>query len=178
MNAQAVWDTERLPVLSTLGVESDLDVQLIEALTEDGRITNSALGRRFGVSEALVRQRLKRLLSAGAIRYHAVADLRSLGMSHIALLKVAVRPEFYDEVLELMKNLDGISALFVLSGADTFMTYTITQDVAATQRLLDEHLRPHPGVVRLTIDTIVSATKFDGSSGFVLASDIPAEDEE
>jgi Lrp/AsnC family transcriptional regulator for asnA, asnC and gidA len=172
---RVIWDRERPPLLRSEDVEGDLDTNLLAALQQDGRETNSALARRFGVSEALVRQRLKRLLQSGVIRYHAVADLRELGLSHMAVVHVATAPGAFNPVAERLRAVPEVAALFVLSGGYSLMFYLIAEDAAAARAVIDRELRARDGVAEIEVNTVISAYKFDGSTGFVLKPS-PVED--
>ena len=63
--------------------EQQLDptnLQLIEALQADARVSLAELGRRVGLTAPAVGERLGRLEEAGVIRgYHADIDPRALG---------------------------------------------------------------------------------------------------
>ena len=54
----------------------DLDRKIIEHLQGNGRLSNAAIARALGVTEATVRHRIERLISNGFIRITAVINPR------------------------------------------------------------------------------------------------------
>lgn len=66
-----------------------LDLQLVDALQRDARLSIRELGRRLGVSAPTVSDRLSRLEAAGVIRsYGAVVSLSALGYGVVAFVGV------------------------------------------------------------------------------------------
>jgi DNA-binding Lrp family transcriptional regulator len=163
-----IWDIERPALLRPELIEGELDGRLIEALKDDGRASNSELARRFGVSEALIRQRLKRLISNGALRHQAVADQRELGLGHIAVVHAAISPRALQQVADDLCKAPGVATVFVLSGRYNIMFYLMSEDAAASRLFIDTYLAPTDGVVDVSVNTIIASYKFDGSTGFVL----------
>ncbi len=69
-------------------------------LREDGRLSNREVARRLDVSEGTVRQRLKKLQDAGAIRIGVVTDANRVGFAVSAWVRVSVAPEHVDHALQ------------------------------------------------------------------------------
>ncbi len=147
--------------------EHALDRQLIAALQEDGRLTNMALGRRLGVSEAAVRQRLKRLYENRSLRSAAIADPRVMGLGHVAMVRIAVAPDALPLALEKLKQLANFRYIAVATGDFNIVAFSLTQDAAALARTLDEHVRPNVYTRRIDVRAVVSATKYEADSAFM-----------
>ena len=72
-------------------VLDQIDRKIMEALTEEGRLTNSQLAERVGLSPAPCWQRVRRLESEGYIAgYAAILDQRLLGARETVLLEVTL----------------------------------------------------------------------------------------
>ena len=90
-----------------------IDDGIMAILREDGRLSNREVARRLDVSEGTVRQRLKKLQDAGAIRIGVVTDANRVGLAVSAWVRVAVSPEHTDSALRfkacviLTFNADG-----------------------------------------------------------------------
>src|SRR6476660_4902881 len=77
------WDTGTAYIC---GVE-DLDRQIIDLLSADGRMSYTDLGKATGLSTSAVHQRVRRLEERGVIRgYQAVLDPGELGLSILAFI--------------------------------------------------------------------------------------------
>jgi Lrp/AsnC family transcriptional regulator for asnA, asnC and gidA len=57
----------------------DAAKQIISLLQRDGRMSYAEVGKRVGLSEAAVRQRVSKLTDAGVMQIVAVTDPRQLG---------------------------------------------------------------------------------------------------
>lgn len=69
-----------------------LDERLLDLLTENARLSHTALAQQSGASESTVRRRLRRLTDAGMLRTHVTVDPRLLGMTIDANLWLEVPP--------------------------------------------------------------------------------------
>lgn len=148
--------------------ELSLDERLIRALQEDGRLTNMALSRRFGVSEALVRQRLKRLFEAKEIRAIAVADLRTMGLDTIAFVRVAAVGGAVERVQRKLRAIAEVTAIYLTTGAFNVCAWVVTQNTQALSLWMDEHLRCDADIRKLDVRLVVSAYRYEGLSGFIV----------
>lgn len=58
------------------------DIDILDVLQQDARISYAELGRRVGLSSTAVTERVHRLEEAGVLKgYHADVDLKALGLS-------------------------------------------------------------------------------------------------
>src|SRR5499427_2558936 len=69
-------------------VLDDVSKMIIEQLQQDGRRSYAAIGKAVGLSEAAVRQRVQRLVEAGAMQIVAVTDPLSLGFRRQAMIGI------------------------------------------------------------------------------------------
>jgi len=147
--------------------EDDLDRQLIAALQADGRLTNTALSRRFGVSESVVRQRLKRLHDAQAVRSSAIANPTLIGLTHVAMVRLRVAPPAIDAILRKLVRLPNFQYIAVTSGAYNVLAFSATESAQELSQVLDAHLRPDAEVRRIDVRPVVSAPIYDVSYEFM-----------
>ena len=93
------------------------NLELIRVLKEDARRPYVDLARIFGVSEAAVRKRIRRLEEEGVIRkYTVVVDLRRLGYGVHVLIGLDASPEKFLSVVEELKKLDEVINLYTSTG--------------------------------------------------------------
>lgn len=119
----------------------DIDLQLLELLQIDGRITLSELGRRVRLSPAAVGERVRRLEGNGAITgYRAVVSLASLGYRIMAFVRVdpiagftlrAPRPR------KLLARPEFLEAHHVV-GEDCWFLKVAVRDTAHLEELLEQ----------------------------------------
>lgn len=97
---------------------ADLDnvsLKIIAELQEDGRRSYSAIAEAVGLSDAAVRQRIKRLTDSGVVQVVAVTDPLRLGFARQALVGIRVHRNA-SGVAEELSRLSEISYLVHTAG--------------------------------------------------------------
>src|SRR3712207_5874988 len=67
-----------------------IDQGIVELLQFDGRMSNAAIGRRVGVTEATVRRRIERLERNGTITIAAFLNPMQFGYSGVAIIGLCI----------------------------------------------------------------------------------------
>ncbi|HID17153.1 TPA: Lrp/AsnC family transcriptional regulator [Candidatus Bathyarchaeota archaeon] len=93
------------------------NLELIKTLEENARKPFVKIARKFNVSETAVRKRIKKLEKEGVIKGYTVeVDYGKLGFSVNALIGVDTSPEHYLLVIEKLKLMKEIKALYSSTG--------------------------------------------------------------
>jgi DNA-binding Lrp family transcriptional regulator len=143
-----------------------IDLQILQDLQEDGRITNVELARRAGISAPPCLRRVRALEDAGFIKgYHADLDAEALGfeVSFFALVGLDSQSE---AVLNDFEKLAGgwpeVRECHMARGPDDFVLRLVARNTAheneLTQRLTSA---PHVVTVK-TIQVIRTAKQTPG----------------
>lgn len=131
-----------------------VDRHILAVLQQDGRLTLTELAGRVGLSVSPCHRRLRELERSGVIRgYRAVVDAEALGMGFEVLAFVTMRQEDRDTLLGFEEGLVAIPEVRHaerLFGDPDYLLRILTTDLAAYQRLEDDHLTALPGVQRIT----------------------------
>jgi Lrp/AsnC family transcriptional regulator for asnA, asnC and gidA len=122
----------------------DTDRAIIEQLQRDGRLPYTRLASAVGLSEAAVRQRVQRLIDAGAMQVVAVTDPLSLGLRRMALIGLRVEGDTSAVAAELEAFAD-IDYLVVTAGSFDVLCEVVVEDDAALLSLTNR-IRSVPGV--------------------------------
>jgi Lrp/AsnC family leucine-responsive transcriptional regulator len=121
--------------------EQQLDgtnLQLIDALQADARLSLAELGRRVGLSAPAVGERLARLEEAGVIRgYHADVDPRSLGYELSVILRIRPAARMIPKVAELAQRTPEVTECHRVTGEDCFIMRLTVRDVVHLEELID-----------------------------------------
>jgi len=129
------------------------DRKIIAILQVDGRISATDLAERIGISLSPCHRRLRALEKAGVITgYRATVDPLELGFGFSAIVYVTLRESSRDSVTAFEGALGKISQIIQaqrLFGDPDYMLQIISRDLAAFQRLYDDHLLALPHVMRL-----------------------------
>ena len=77
-----------------------VDCLMIELLQKDGRISNTDIAKRIGISEATVRTRLNRLIKEKFIQIVAVSDPIKLGFEIVGNIRIHVDIRNMDKIIK------------------------------------------------------------------------------
>jgi Lrp/AsnC family transcriptional regulator for asnA, asnC and gidA len=119
--------------------------QLVEALQEDGRRSYAALAEDVGLSEAAVRQRVKRLLDDGVMQIVAVTDPMSLGFSRQAMVGIKAEGDLR-AISDQLSRLPELDYIVLCAGSFDLLVEIVCEDDEHLLRVLDESIRCIPGV--------------------------------
>ena len=85
-----------------------IDCQMIELLQKDGRIPNTEIAKKLGMSEATVRSRLNRLIEEEYIQIVAVSNPIKLGFKIVGILRIKVDINKIESVTKELSKLQSI----------------------------------------------------------------------
>ena len=111
-----------------------IDAKMINFLQEDGRLPNTDIAKRLGISEATVRGRLKRLIEEGYIQIVAVSNPFKLGFEMAGDLYIHVDMKKIEYVISELKKIKELWYIVVTTGN----TYINAEFVVKTREELNE----------------------------------------
>src|SRR5579872_183385 len=123
----------------------DVSRQLIEALQQDGRRSYAALAQNVGLSEAAVRQRVRRLLDDGVMQIVAVTDPMTVGFSRQALVGIKAQGDLR-AVAERLATLPELEYVVLCAGSFDLLVELVCEDDEHLLRVLDESIRSIEGI--------------------------------
>ena len=143
-----------------------IDLQILQDLQDDGRITNVELARRAGISAPPCLRRVRALEEAGFIRgYHAELQAEALGfeVTFFALIGLDSQSEaVLNEFESLVGSWSEVRECHMARGPDDFVLRLVARNTAheneLTQRLTSA---PHVVTVK-TIQVIRTAKSMPG----------------
>lgn len=125
------------------------DLELLKALREDSRRTHVELARIFGVTEAAIRKRIKKLESEKIIkRFTIEVDLRKLGFEVHALIGIDTSPEKLIELLEGLRNMEEVVSLYTSTGDHMILIESWFKNIYELSEFV-KYLNNIEGVVRV-----------------------------
>ncbi len=114
------------------------DLAILEHLQQDGRLTNTELATRVGLSAAPCWRRVKALEESGFIRgYHAEIDRRKIGLGVLAFVRLdadRITGEAMKVLEEAIRKLPEVIACHYISGTGTFELQVVAQDLDSFSR--------------------------------------------
>ncbi|MFF5158518.1 Lrp/AsnC family transcriptional regulator [Streptomyces sp. NPDC000348] len=123
----------------------DIDRAILRELQTDGRIAYADLGPRVGLSASAARQRLQRLLDAGAVQIVGVTDPMAMGGSTMALLAIGVDGDPRAVAAQLDARDEVVYSVLTAGGFDLFVE-VVTPSPRALLDFVNDVVRPVEGV--------------------------------
>src|SRR5208337_5472518 len=103
----------------------DFDIRLLQALQDDGRLTNNELGDRVGLSASQCSRRRAALEDAGVIEgYHAALSPEALGLAVLAFVHVTLSahsPDNAKRFQELIDRTEEVQEAYSLTGEADYL---------------------------------------------------------
>jgi Lrp/AsnC family transcriptional regulator, leucine-responsive regulatory protein len=144
-----------------LGVEAmepdAIDLRIIDALQEHGRIPHAKLAEQVGLSAPSVIERVKKLEDCGIITgYHASVDARKLGRDVTAFIGVSIgHPRTVNRFEETIALLPDILECHHVTGEHTVLLKVKTHSTATLEQLI-RTIRLIEGVMRTETMVVLS----------------------
>ncbi len=135
-----------------------LDLQIIEYLQMDGRISYSLIARELEVPEATVRYRVKRLLDDEIIKISAFINAGKLKYENVAYIELDVHPSFFEATLELLVSMDKVSYVASVTGEYNVMMEYVYNDNNDLLNFLNS-MKARNDVIRIHTRTILKIHK-------------------
>jgi len=131
------------------------DLEIVNLLLEDGRITASEIARNIGeISERAVRYRIDRMREENVIRVSAVVNPKALGLDIYADIWIEVESDKILEVAKRMAKNESVTYVASSLGETDVSIQVVAKDTAEIYQFVTEVVRKIPGVKK-TITSIV-----------------------
>lgn len=123
----------------------DVAKRIIEQLQEDGRRSFTEIADAVGLSEAAVRQRVRRLLDAGVMQIVAVTDPLTLGFSRQAMIGITAQGNL-EEIAQSLSALPQIDYVVICAGSFDIIAELVCEDDEQLISIVNDEVRAIPGV--------------------------------
>lgn len=137
---------------------SEKDQQVLALLRENARATTTELAKSLGLSRSTVQKRLERMEDTGVIEGYTV-QLSSayLDQEIKAHVSITVEPRMTSEIIEAMKPLPGVRAIYSVSGPFDMIAEIAAMSVRELDDIIDEII-DIKGVER-TVSSVILSTR-------------------
>ena len=114
------------------------DIELLQQLEIDARLSLAELSRRVGLSPPAVADRLERLEEEGVIgAYRAEIDPRALGYGLAVVLRIRPAPRELKKVAELAQRTPEVVECQRITGDDCYLMKAHVRDVGHMEEVID-----------------------------------------
>jgi Lrp/AsnC family leucine-responsive transcriptional regulator len=141
----------------------EIDREVLHALQEEGRISNSDLAKRVGLSRAATHARVRKLERAGIIsRYTAIVDPEAVGFDLLCLIGIAMQLHQHENIERAqaaIAELPEVLDCYHVTGDFDYVLKVAVRGRAELQRFILEKLTPIPGIGRINTSLVLGITK-------------------
>ncbi len=142
------------------------DLKIIEALSDDGRMSVLQLSKTVGLSKTPCQTRLKRLLDDGYILgFRAVLNQQKLGVDHIAFAEVKLsdtREKALEDFNAAVRKIKEVEECHMIAGAFDYLLKVRTSDIRKYRRVLGEKISSLPSVSSTSTFVVMQSVKETG----------------
>ena len=144
-----------------------LKAQIVQALCENSRYTNSELANMFSVDVATIETLIQQLESDGVIvKYSAIINTEVLPEKKVqALIEVKVAPQRlkgFDSCAEEIYNFPEVNSLYLMSGGFDLAVFVEEKSLTDVAKFISEKLSIVDGIVSVQTHFILKKYKIEG----------------
>ena len=136
-----------------------MDHAILDLLRDNGRMSNREVARFLGTSEGMVRQRLKKMTDAKAMRLGLVADVGTVGFVASVIVRMRTAPNAARAVAQAAAALECCAFSGLTLGRFDVLVYLVGQTRQELAAVIDERLAPLDGVVEIDVREPVGSAK-------------------
>lgn len=137
----------------------DIDWQIIERLSSQHE-SNTAIAQTLGVSEGMVRHRIKRLQNAGIIKIRAMRNPEVLENQQLAYLSINIaESRLLDQKAREVLALDSVLSVAILSGQYDLLVEVLVDSNKGLIKFLTEQISTVDGISKT--ETFLTLKTYD-----------------
>ena len=130
-----------------------IDLSILRALQEDGRMSNATLAEKAGLSPSACSRRLDILEKSGVIRgYHARISNAALGHSVTVIVHMSLSGQSETILAEFeaaVKRCPNVLVCYLMSGEYDYLLRVAAKDLADYERIHKQWLSAMPHVIKI-----------------------------
>ena len=144
------------------------DSDIIKMLQKDGRLSNTTIAKKLGVSEATVRVRLSRLVNEEYIQIVAVGNPIKLGFDIVGMIRFEIDLSKVDSIIRELKKLKPIWFIVQTTGnIDIHAEFNI-RSLYELKELITKKINKIDGIIRTDTALILDYAKREYTWGTAL----------
>jgi Lrp/AsnC family transcriptional regulator for asnA, asnC and gidA len=134
------------------------DMKIIRLLQKNGRMSNTDIAKKTGISETTVRYRLQRLTKEDFIQIVAMVNPLKLGFGFEGIIRIKANIKAIDRVAENLKAIDSLYFVARSMGAFDFDAEYFVKSSTELKELIDT-VNAMEGVVDTDVSTVLDYVK-------------------
>jgi Lrp/AsnC family leucine-responsive transcriptional regulator len=139
------------------------DLKILKILEQNGRITNSELSDRVGLSKTPCQIRVKNMIEKGVIKgFKAILDNEALERNHIAFTEVKLsdtRDKALSDFNKAVQEIPEIEQCHMIAGQFDYLLKVRTKNIGDYRHALGEKISSLPCVANTSTHVVMEAVK-------------------
>jgi Lrp/AsnC family transcriptional regulator, leucine-responsive regulatory protein len=117
----------------------ETDFEILGILQSEGRLAFAELGRRVGLSQPAISERVSRLEECGVITgYSALIDPRALGLGLTAIIRLQTSQEQVKSCIAKFDTIPNITEIHRVTGVDCYHLTVQTSSTEELEQIVDK----------------------------------------
>jgi len=145
----------------TTPVLDDLDMQLIDILSQDARLSNRKIANELGVTEGTVRGRIKKLQQERLIAFTAITSPDLESEVTLAFIGVQTDIENMQRLGAEISEIPGITGTLITMGRFNILAICLFENLNQLYHIASEQILALPGVHHVETSIAVKTIKYN-----------------
>ena len=130
-----------------------IDISIIRALQQNGKLTNQELSDKIGLSPSPCLRRVRILENNGTIRgYSASVDQKAYGLPITIFVHIRLQShtgEVVQKFEQSVRDLENVLECYLLAGSDDYLLRVALADLEEYNEFLREKIHKIPGIASI-----------------------------
>lgn len=143
----------------------ELDINLLEDLSEDSRISYAELGRKYNLSRVCIRERINNLVAKGVIeRFTIVVNPEKLGKKLSVFFDIEVKPNALYQIAEELADEEPIISIYMMTGSPIIYANALLENHDQLEKFVKEKLFSKKEVLKVHTNIMLKRFKTNNIS--------------
>ena len=136
-----------------------VDLEIIDYLQQDGRMTFVTMAEALGITESTVRRRVTSILDSGILKVAAILSPARVGFTTVAMIGIKVERPRINDVINTLANMTSVRYLALSTGKYDLIIEVVQESNENLLDFLVETLEDIPGIVRTDTHLLLKLSK-------------------
>ena len=135
------------------------DCKIIELLQKDGRMPNTMIAKKLGISEATVRGRLNRLIEKEYVQIVAVSNPLKLGFGVCGIMRIDVDIKKIDAVSKALSDIEELWYIVHATGSSYLYAEFNAKSIDALNDVISKRINKIDGLLKTETNLVLKFIK-------------------
>ena len=136
-----------------------VDLQIIDYLQKDGRVTFVTIAEALGITESTVRRRVTAILDSGIMQVAAIISPARVGFTTVAMIGIKVERSRLNQVVKELSDMTCVRYLALSTGKYDLIIEVVQESNESLLDFLVGRLEDIPGIVRTDTHLLLKLSK-------------------